>query len=89
MQFAKLTEAEKAEIERLVECAITASSKALAIPYIKRLEFMQESKYLEAYTGYVFSELISSVKTASGQVKEKEHWVSSVKTCLYKLINLN
>lgn len=46
---------------------------------------MKSTLKIEENRSYIFSELIAYVKNASGQVNEKEHWVSAVKQSLYKL----
>ena len=80
-----LTSEEFAEIETLVLKATTAPNKKTAIPFINRLEFMQRTVDIQPYARLVFSELVSSVKTASGQIREKEHWLYAVNQSLYKL----
>lgn len=81
----KLTDEEISEIEMLVNKAINARNKELAVPFINRLEFMKETLDIEAPQSNIFAELVAYVKTASGQVKEKEHWIIAVNQSLYKL----
>ncbi|BFH60322.1 hypothetical protein [Paenibacillus azoreducens] len=81
----KLTNEECREIEGLINNAITAINKEAAAPFIKRLEFMRETLTIEAPQKNIFAELVAYTKAASGQVKEKEHWISAVNQSLYKL----
>lgn len=81
----KLTNEEFREIEGLVNKAITAINKEAAAPFIKRLEFMRGTLTLEAPQNNIFAELVAYTKAASGQVKEKEHRISTVNQSLYKL----
>ncbi|WP_339323462.1 hypothetical protein [Paenibacillus sp. FSL W8-0194] len=81
----KLTDEELGEIEGLVNKAIMAINKEAAAPFIRRLEFMKETLSIEAPQKNIFAELIAYTKAASGQVKEKEHWISVVNQSLYKL----
>jgi hypothetical protein len=74
----RLTVKEFGEIKALVDKAITASNKMTAGPYIKRLEFMEKTLNIEPYKRIVFGELVSYVSTASGQVRNKEHWIDAV-----------
>lgn len=81
----KLTIEEFREIEGLVNKAITAINKETATPFIKRLEFMGETLTIEAPQSIIFAELVAYTKAASGQVKDKEHWISAVNQSLFKL----
>lgn len=81
----KLTVKEFEEIKVLVDKAITASNKMTAEPYIKRLDFMGRTLNIESYKRIVFGELVSYVSTASGQVKNKEHWIDAVNQSIFKL----
>ncbi|MNI42551.1 hypothetical protein D3C73_968500 [compost metagenome] len=81
----KLTVKEFEEIKMLADKAVDASNKKLAEPFIKRLDFMQRTLNIEQYKKYVFGELVSCVKAASGQVKDKGHWLDAVTQSLYKL----
>lgn len=81
----KLTVKEFEEIKVLVDKAITASNKMTAEPYIKRLDFMGRTLNIEPYKRIVFGELVSYVSTASGQVRNKEHWIDAVNQSIFKL----
>lgn len=83
----KLTDEELGEIEGLVNKAITAINKEAAAPFIKRLEFIRVTLTIEAPQNIIFAELVAYTKAASGQVKEKEHWIRAVNQSLYKLSN--
>lgn len=81
----KLTDEEISEIEVLVSKAINAWNKEQAHPFIEQLEFIKRTIDVAAPQSNIFAELVAYVKTASGQVKEKEHWINAVKQSLYKL----
>ncbi|MDR9857314.1 hypothetical protein RJP21_27335 [Paenibacillus sp. VCA1] len=81
----KITDEELGEIEGLVNKAIMAINKEAAVPFIRRLEFMTETLSIQAPQKNIFAELVAYTKAASGQVKEKEHWISAVNQSLYKL----
>nr|WP_312577727.1 hypothetical protein [Sedimentibacter sp.] len=81
----KLTGKEFEEIKMLVDKATTASNKKTAEPFIKRLDFMRRTLNIEPYKRIVFGELVSYVSTASGQVKDKAHWMGAVNQSLFKL----
>ena len=78
-----ITEEEFDTIKKLVECATDAYNKTEAAPYIKKLTFLGTD-----YQGYllsVFSNLVSSISNAAGQVADKEKKLCFVNTDLYKL----
>ena len=75
------------EIKRLVDCATSACSKRDAAPYIKRLEFISSCGGYIGSANNILGELVSSVKTAAGNVSDKEHWLDYVACSLYKLDN--
>ncbi|MEX2164003.1 MAG: hypothetical protein WD823_07145 [Sulfuricaulis sp.] len=73
------------ELRQLVEDVMYASTKKEAQYPIKRLEFMASTLRGEI-DGYLFGklgEVISYAKEASGQVKNKDHWISCVERCWY------
>lgn len=78
-----ITQEEYDEIEKMVMRAVKASNKSEASPYIKSLSF-KENQFC-GYTRCVFSELVSSVQTASGRVADKEQKIGFVYQHLYKL----
>ena len=73
------------EVERLVEQALEAPSKNAAKPYVDQLDFLEESGNYGGYTKCIFSELVSSVKRASGSVSDKERLCYFARQDLYKL----
>lgn len=73
------------EIEALVNKAISAQNREIANEFINKLDLMKRTLNLQPYTTIVFCELLSSVKAASGQVKEKERKLYTVNQCLNKL----
>ncbi|CCC86413.1 MULTISPECIES: hypothetical protein [Paenibacillus] len=80
-----LTFEEFQEIEKLVNKAIYALNKEAADPFIKRLEFMRVTLNIGAPQSNIVGELVAYTKAASGQVKDKEHWIRAVNQSLYKL----
>lgn len=83
----KLTPQEFKEIEHLVHCAITASTKRDASEYITRLNFLHRTMSYDVAGNIrnMFSELVGYTEAASGQVREKSHWESVARSALYKL----
>ncbi len=81
----KLTIKEFEEIKVLVDKAITASNKKTAEPYLKRLYVMKGTLNIETYKKNVFGELVSYVSTASGQVRDKRHWINAINQSIFKL----
>ena len=73
-------------IEDLVKKATCAYTKADATYYIKALELKKTN--FDGYTCIVFSNLVSSVNRASGQVEEKERFLYYVDQDLGKLKRL-
>lgn len=73
------------EVKDLVDKALTASSKAAAKKYIDRLDFLQRFGNYGGATNNIFSELVSSVKSASGSVSDKERLRSFAEQDLLKL----
>lgn len=73
------------EVENLVEQALMASSKKAAKPYVDRLDFLQRCGNYRGSTNHIFSELVSSVKRASGRVSDKERLCYFARQDLYKL----
>lgn len=82
------------EVKTLVDHAVSARNKAEAKPYIQRLGMLRfraninPTTALDPYTSKVFSDLLASVEAASGQVRDKQHWLSFVDQDLYKLEGL-
>jgi len=87
MEHRSITKSEIKEIKELVNSAITAHSKEVAKPYIRKLKFILSSVAMEIKpTAYnVLGEVISYASEASGQVQQKEHWISCVNSSMYKL----
>lgn len=81
----KLTQEEYDKVERLVECALGVRSKREAEPYISRLQFMHSTGGYGGYANIVFGELVAAVKSAAGQVRDKERLCGFARTSLYKL----
>lgn len=85
MESGKLTFEEFKEIESLVNKAVNAWNKKDAEPHIKRLTFMRNILNIEPYKSVVLGELIAHATSASGQVRDKNHWLDAVNQSLYKL----
>lgn len=81
----KLTSEEFKEIESLVQKAVSTSNKKSAKPFIDRLNFMKNTVNIQPYERIVFGELVSYTTAASGQVRDKQHWMNAVNQSLYKL----
>lgn len=71
------------EIRELVEQVIYSSSKIDAKPYISRLEFAASHARsgLDSYFSGKLNEVVSYAKEASGQAKNKDHWISCMESC--------
>lgn len=87
MQNRKLTREEFHEIETLVNNILVADTKADAAHDMQRLRFLNDTMPYEVAPNirFMLSELRCSADTASGRVREKEHWVDVTKRALYKL----
>lgn len=83
----KLTQAEFDKIELLFNQATTAHTKADAKPYMDRLEFaVNQLPYeIAGNVRIMASELASATKSATGQARQKDHWLSVATQLLYKL----
>ncbi|MHB8075661.1 hypothetical protein [Desulfosporosinus fructosivorans] len=81
----RLTGEEFEEIKMLADKAVSANNKKLAEPFRNRLDFMQRTLDIEPYKRNVLAELVSYVSAASGQVRDKEHWMGAVNQSLFKL----
>ena len=66
-------------LKSLFEQAEFASTKSDAAKSVKQLEFACSTLKLDPYPRTKLSEAINYAKQASGQVKDKEHWVSCMK----------
>lgn len=71
------------EIEELVESATLASTKESAKSYINQLR--AKIGLFSPPAILIFGDLLGEVEAASGQVKNKEHWIDAAKLSLYKL----
>ena len=81
----KLTIIEFEEIMALVEKALYASNKKSAEQYIKRLYFMKGTLNIEPKELIIYGELVSYVSAASGQVRDKRHWINAINQSVFKL----
>lgn len=81
----KLTSEEFEKIESLVQQAVNANNKKEAKPFRDRLNFMKNALTMQPYERIVFSELVAYTTAASGQVRDKQHWLNAVNQSLYKL----
>lgn len=81
----KLTTEEFEKIESLVQRAVNASNKKESKAFIDRLNFMKNTLNMQPYERIVFGEIVSYTTAASGQVRNKQHWLNAVNQSLYKL----
>ncbi|EHL04716.1 hypothetical protein HMPREF0322_04617 [Desulfitobacterium hafniense DP7] len=81
----KLTGEEFEEIKMLTNKAVSANNKKSAQVFVNRLDFMKRTLDIEPYKRIVLAELVSYVIAASGQVKDKGHWMGAVNQSLFKL----
>lgn len=79
----KLTIEEYGKIEHLVDCAIEAPNKKEAQKYINQMQSYENN--LSGNARNIMGELICYVKSASGRVKDKDHWIDCVRNRLYVL----
>lgn len=79
----KLTAEEYEKIKQLVDCAIDAPNKKEAQKYINQMQSYEND--LCGNVRNIMGELISYVKSASGRVKDKGHWIDCVRNRLYVL----
>ena len=73
------------ELRELVDAVIYAPTKKDAKDPVSRLEFMA-SRITSDIGGYLsekLGEVVIYAKEASGQVKDKEHWISNVNRSWY------
>jgi len=75
------------ELRKLVEAVIYAPTKKEAKDPIKRLEFMasQMKSSLDGYLSGKLKKVVNYAIEASGQVKNKEHWISNMEESWYIL----
>ena len=80
-----MKESELNDIKNLFEQVMYAQTKKDAIPLLNKLKFLvgNVKHTLSEYASYKLEEAISFATTASGQVKEKEHWISQAQQCWY------
>lgn len=81
----QITEEDYQNIVSLADCAVSASSKRDAKPFIDQLDFIANSGGYAGSAGNILSELCGYVKSASGNVSDKERYADFVKTALFKL----
>ncbi len=79
----KYTLEEFEHIESLVECALTAPTKAEAKKYLSKLDYITFE--VEAYSRGVLSEVKATASAASGRVQDKERLVQTARWYLNKL----
>lgn len=79
----RLTAAEYEKIERLVDCALSAPSKAEAKRYTQQLHYITSE--LSGAANNILHDLIASTDRASGQVQDKERLKYFAQMDLYKL----
>ena len=77
------------KLRELVDAVMYAPTKKDAKDLIRRLEFMAShmKSDLDGYLSGKLSEVVSYAKEASGQVRNKEHWISNVEQSWYVFEN--
>lgn len=77
------------KLRELVDAVMYAPTKKDAKDLIRRLEFMASHMMsdLDGYLSGKLGEVVSYAKEASGQVRNKEHWISNVKRSWYVFEN--
>ncbi|MFV2044836.1 MAG: hypothetical protein ACC700_16570, partial [Anaerolineales bacterium] len=77
------------KLRELVDAVIYAPTKKDAKDPIRRLEFMAShiKGDIDGCLSGKLSEVVSYAKEASGQVRNKEHWISNVKQSWYVFEN--
>ena len=77
------------ELRSLIDEVIYAHSKKEAASPLRKLEFMaaQIKPQLNGYTSGKLSEAVGCAKEASGQVRNKEHWISNMERSWYVFEN--
>lgn len=78
----KYTAHEYEKIRNLVECSISASTKAEARRFTTQFSLLQSD--VTGYSRIVYSELIAATEAASGAVRDKERLISIARSCLVK-----
>jgi hypothetical protein len=73
------------DIRELIELVIFASTKAEAKPHIQRLNFAiaNVKPKLDSYLAGKLSEAAGYAAEASGQARNKEHWISCMEQSWY------
>ena len=73
------------KLRELVDAVMYSPTKKDAKDLVRRLEFMasQLSRDLDGYLSGKLDEAVSYAKEASGQVRNKEHWISNVERSWY------
>lgn len=77
------------ELRALVEEVMYAPTKKEALRPLRRLEFtaMALRGEVDKYFADKLGEAIAYAKEASGQVKNKDHWISCIEQCWYVFEN--
>jgi len=77
------------KLRELVDAVMYAPTKKDAKNLIRRLEFMASymKSDLDGYLSGKLSEIVSYAKEASGQVRNKEHWISNIERSWYVFEN--
>lgn len=77
------------ELQKLIDEVIYSPTKKDAQISVRRLEFMASdlNSEVDGYLSGKLREVISYAKEASGQSKNKDHWISQVERCWYVFEN--
>ncbi len=79
----KLTVEEFSQIENLMDCALTASNKKEAKPYIQQIEMI--GLHITGSAKLILGQLTCAISSASGRIPDKDRQTDFAKMELYKL----
>ena len=74
-----MNQEEFSNLKNLFDQIEFASTKADALPLLKKLEFACSSSNLEPPARNILSKAVSYAKSAAGQVVDKQHWLTCMK----------
>ncbi len=71
------------ELKELLYEDVDASSKAEAKPVLRHLQFKASMLNVDAYTKEKLNKAIDYASKASGQVRNKDHWIQAMERSWY------
>lgn len=80
-----VTQDQLKKLRNLVDEVISSTSKSRGVDAVRRLEFSASMlrAEIDPYFAGKLSEVVTYAKSASGQSRDKEHWISCVEQCWY------